>query len=103
MEVSGNIKDGGTPLAVAVNDEIIGLISLKDTLKKDIREKLEEVRVSGITTVMITGDNQLTAQVIAKEANIDQIVSEAKPTDKLNRVVEEQCKGARGRHDWRRN
>jgi len=86
-------KNGGTPLAVAVNDEIIGLISLKDTLKKDIRTKLDEVRVSGITTVMITGDNQLTAQVIAKEANIDQIIAEAQPTDKLNRVVEEQLKG----------
>lgn len=86
-------KDGGTPLAVAVNDEIIGLISLKDTLKKDIRTKLDEVRVSGITTVMITGDNQITAQVIAKEANIDQIMAEARPTDKLNRVFEEQQKG----------
>jgi len=90
QEISQN---GGTPLAVAVNDEMIGLISLKDTLKKDIRTKLEEVRVSGITTVMITGDNQLTAQVIAKEANIDQIIAEAKPTDKLNRVAEEQLKG----------
>jgi K+-transporting ATPase ATPase B chain len=86
-------KNGGTPLAVTVNDEIIGLISLKDTLKKDIREKLDEVHVAGITTVMITGDNLLTAQVIAKEANIDQIIAEAKPTDKLNRVVEEQLKG----------
>jgi potassium-transporting ATPase ATP-binding subunit len=86
-------KDGGTPLAVAINNEIIGLISLKDTLKKDIRTKLDEVRVSGITTVMITGDNQVTAQVIAREANIDQIIAEAKPTDKLNRVVEEQLKG----------
>ena len=86
-------KNGGTPLAVAINDEIIGLISLKDTLKKDIRTKLDEVRISGITTVMITGDNQLTAQVIAKEANIDQIIAEAKPTDKLNRVIEEQLKG----------
>ncbi|CUR52225.1 Potassium-transporting ATPase B chain [Nitrosotalea devaniterrae] len=86
-------KNGGTPLAVAINDEIIGLISLKDTLKKEIRTKLDEVRVSGITTVMITGDNQLTAQVIAKEANIDQIIAEAKPSDKLNRVVEEQLKG----------
>ena len=86
-------KSGGTPLAVAINDEIIGLISLKDTLKKDIRVKLDEVRISGITTVMITGDNQLTAQVIAEEANIDQIIAEAKPTDKLNRVVEEQLKG----------
>ncbi|WP_101477102.1 HAD-IC family P-type ATPase [Candidatus Nitrosotalea bavarica] len=86
-------KSGGTPLAVAVNDEIIGLISLKDTLKKDIRTKLDEVHVAGITTVMITGDNLLTAQVIAREANIDQIIAEAKPTDKLNRVVEEQLKG----------
>ena len=86
-------KNGGTPLAVAINDEIIGLISLKDTLKKDIRIKLDEVHVSGITTVMITGDNQVTAQVIAREANIDQIIAEAKPTDKLNRVVEEQLKG----------
>jgi K+-transporting ATPase ATPase B chain len=86
-------KNGGTPLAVAINDEIIGLISLKDTLKKDIRTKLDEIHVSGITTIMITGDNQITAQVIAKEANIDQIIAEAKPTDKLNRVVEEQLKG----------
>jgi K+-transporting ATPase ATPase B chain len=86
-------KNGGTPLAVAINDEIIGLISLKDNLKKDIREKLEEVHVAGISTVMITGDNLLTAQIIAKEANIDQVIAEAKPTDKLNRVVEEQVKG----------
>jgi len=86
-------KTGGTPLAVAINDEIIGLISLKDNLKKDIREKLDEIHVSGISTVMITGDNLLTAQIIAKEANIDQVIAEAKPTDKLNRVVEEQVKG----------
>jgi K+-transporting ATPase ATPase B chain len=86
-------KTGGTPLVVAINDEIIGLVSLKDNLKKDIREKLDEVHVSGISTVMITGDNLLTAQMIAKEANIDQVIAEAKPTDKLNRVVEEQVKG----------
>ena len=53
---------GGTPLAVAINDEIVGLVSLKDTLKKDIREKLEEVHVVSIDTVMITGDNLLTVQ-----------------------------------------
>lgn len=86
-------KTGGTPLAVAVNEEIIGLVSLKDNLKKDIRERLGEVTVAGINTVMITGDNLLTAQIIAKEANIDQVIAEAKPTDKLNRVVEEQVKG----------
>ena len=86
-------KTGGTPLAVAINDEVIGLVSLKDNLKKDIREKLDEVHVTGINTVMITGDNLLTAQMIAKEANIDQVIAEAKPTDKLSRVVEEQLKG----------
>ncbi len=86
-------KTGGTPLAVAINEEIIGLVSLKDNLKKGIREKLDEVHVSGINTVMITGDNLLTAQVIAREANIDQVIAEAKPTDKLNRVIEEQVKG----------
>lgn len=86
-------KKGGTPLAVSINDEIIGLVSLKDTLKENIREKLNEVRSTGITTIMITGDNQLTAQVIAKEASIDEVVSEAKPTDKLNRVILEQAKG----------
>lgn len=86
-------KTGGTPLAVSINEEIIGLVSLKDNLKKGIREKLDEVHVSGINTVMITGDNLLTAQIIAKEANIDQVIAEAKPTDKLNRVVEEQVKG----------
>ncbi len=96
-------KDGGTPLAVAINDEIIGLISLKDTLKKDIRTKLDEVHVAGITTVMITGDNQLTAQVIAKEANIDQIIAEAKPTDKLKQSSRGTAKGSCSRHDWRRN
>jgi K+-transporting ATPase ATPase B chain len=86
-------KNGGTPLVVAINDEAIGLVSLKDNLKENICEKLEEVKVSGINTIMITGDNYLTAQVIAREANVDQIMAEAKPTDKLNRVIEEQNKG----------
>ena len=86
-------KTGGTPLAVSINEQVIGLVSLKDNLKKDIREKLDEVHISGINTVMITGDNLLTAQIIAKEANIDQVIAEARPTDKLNRVVEEQVKG----------
>jgi potassium-transporting ATPase ATP-binding subunit len=86
-------KDGGTPLAVSINNEIIGLVVLKDNLKENIREKLNEVRATGITTVMITGDNKLTAQVIAKEANVDEVLAEAKPTDKLRRVEEEQLKG----------
>jgi K+-transporting ATPase ATPase B chain len=86
-------KDGGTPLAVSINNEIIGLVALKDNLKESIREKLNEVRTTGIKTVMLTGDNQLTAQVIAKEADVDEVMAEAKPTDKLRRVEEEQMKG----------
>ena len=86
-------KDGGTPLAVSINNEIIGLVALKDNLKENIREKLNEVRTTGIKTVMLTGDNQLTAQVIAKEADVDEVMAEAKPTDKLRRVEEEQMKG----------
>ncbi|MGE0242907.1 MAG: HAD-IC family P-type ATPase [Nitrososphaeraceae archaeon] len=90
QEISQN---GATPIAVALNDEIIGLIVLKDNLKENIREKLEEVHATGITTIMITGDNRLTAKVIAKEANVNQVMAEAKPTDKLTRVIEEQQKG----------
>jgi potassium-transporting ATPase ATP-binding subunit len=86
-------KDGGTPLAVSINNAVVGLVVLKDNLKENIREKLDEVRATGITTVMITGDNQMTAQVIAKEANVDQVMAEAKPTDKLLKVEEEQRKG----------
>jgi K+-transporting ATPase ATPase B chain len=86
-------KNGATPLAVSINNEVIGLIALRDNLKENIRERLNEVRATGITTVMITGDNRLTAQVIAKEANVDEVIAEAKPTDKLTRVEAEQIKG----------
>jgi potassium-transporting ATPase ATP-binding subunit len=86
-------KNGETPLLIAVNNEGIGLVALKDNLKENICQKLDEVRSTGITTVMLTGDNQLTAQVIAKEANVDEVMAEAKPTDKLVRVEEEQSKG----------
>jgi potassium-transporting ATPase ATP-binding subunit len=86
-------QTGGTPLVVAVGSDAIGLIALKDELKENIRSKLNEVRATGISTVMITGDNQLTAQVIAKEAGVDQVIAEAKPTDKLLKVQDEQNKG----------
>ena len=86
-------RTGGTPLVVAINDVVIGLVSLKDNLKQHIKEKLDEVRATGITTVMITGDAQLTAKVIAKDAGVDQVIAEAKPTDKLRRVEEEQVRG----------
>jgi K+-transporting ATPase ATPase B chain len=80
-------------LVIAVEDEAIGIVALKDELKENIRSKLDEVRATGISTVMITGDNQLTAQVIAREAGVDQVIAEAKPVDKLRRVQEEQLKG----------
>lgn len=86
-------KGGGTPLAVSINDQAIGIVFLKDELKENIKAKLDEVRAAGITTVMITGDNQVTAQVIAGEAGVDQVMAEAKPADKLKRVEEEQAKG----------
>ncbi|MCL4519099.1 MAG: HAD-IC family P-type ATPase [Thaumarchaeota archaeon] len=86
-------RTGGTPLVVAINDVVIGLVSLKDNLKQHIKEKLDEVRATGIMTVMITGDAQLTARVIAKDAGVDQVMAEAKPTDKLRRVEEEQVRG----------
>ena len=86
-------KQGATPIAVSLNDEIIGLIVLKDNLKENIRENLAEVHATGISTIMITGDNRVTAEVIAKEANVNEVMAEAKPTDKLTRVIEEQQKG----------
>jgi potassium-transporting ATPase ATP-binding subunit len=86
-------KKGETPLVVSLNQEVIGLIALKDNLKENIRENIGEIRSTGIHTIMITGDAQLTAQVIAKEADVDEVIAEAKPTDKLVRVEQEQIKG----------
>jgi potassium-transporting ATPase ATP-binding subunit len=86
-------KNGETPLLVSINQKVVGLIALKDNLKENIRENIGEIRSTGIHTIMITGDTQLTAQVIAKEANVDEVIAEAKPTDKLVRVEEEQLRG----------
>ncbi len=84
---------GGTPLAVVDNDEVLGIIYLKDTVKPGIRAKFEEMRRAGIRTVMITGDNRLTAATIAAEAGVDDFVAEAKPEDKMNLIREEQAQG----------
>jgi len=86
-------KRGETPLVVSINQEVIGLVALKDNLKENISENIGEIRSTGIHTIMITGDTQLTAQVIAKEASVDEVIADAKPTDKLLRVEEEQSKG----------
>jgi K+-transporting ATPase ATPase B chain len=84
---------GGTPLAVIEEDSILGLIYLKDTVKPGIKERLAEMRRAGIRTVMITGDNRLTAATIAAEAGVEDYVPEAKPEDKIRLIREEQALG----------
>ncbi|QWH16255.1 K(+)-transporting ATPase subunit B [Bacillus mycoides] len=86
-------KEGGTPLVVAVDDRIYGLIYLKDTVKPGMRERFEQLRKMGIKTVMCTGDNPLTAATIAKEAGVDEFVAECKPEDKIAVIKAEQDKG----------
>ena len=84
---------GGTPLAVVENDDVLGVIYLKDTVKPGIKSKFEEMRRAGIHTIMITGDNKLTAATIAAEAGVDDFVAEAKPEDKMRLIRQEQAKG----------
>jgi K+-transporting ATPase ATPase B chain len=84
---------GGTPLAVVDNQTVVGVIYLKDTVKPGIKAKFEEMRRAGIRTVMITGDNKLTAETIAAEAGVDDFVAEAKPEDKMTLIRDEQAKG----------
>jgi K+-transporting ATPase ATPase B chain len=84
---------GGTPLAVVDGDVVLGVIYLKDTVKPGIKAKFEEMRRAGIRTVMITGDNKLTAATIAAEAGVDDFVAEAKPEDKMQLIRDEQAKG----------
>ncbi|WP_340673496.1 potassium-transporting ATPase subunit KdpB [Brevibacillus agri] len=84
---------GGTPLAVAEGNVILGLIYLKDTVKPGMRERFEELRRMGIRTVMCTGDNPLTAATIAREAGVDDFVAEAKPEDKIALIRKEQAEG----------
>lgn len=86
-------KQGATPLLVAKNDRILGIIHLKDIVKGGIRQRFSELRRMGIRTIMITGDNALTAAAIAAEAGVDDFMAEATPEDKLNRIRGEQMKG----------
>ena len=95
--------EGGTPLAVASNGEVLGVIYLKDTVKPGIRERFEELRRIGIRTIMITGDNPLTAATIAREAGVDDFVAQAKPEDKIRIIREQQAAGPAGGHDRRRH
>jgi K+-transporting ATPase ATPase B chain len=84
---------GGTPLAVALNDKILGVIYLKDVVKGGMRERFDALRRMGIKTVMITGDNPLTAKAIAEEAGVDDFLAQATPEDKLKLIRSEQTGG----------
>lgn len=86
-------KDGATPLVVSENDKVLGVIRLKDIVKGGIKERFAQLRKMGIKTVMITGDNPLTAAAIAAEAGVDDFLAEAKPEDKLKRIRDEQAGG----------
>jgi len=86
-------KAGGTPLAVARDDKLLGVIQLKDIVKGGIRERFAELRRMGIRTVMITGDNPMTAAAIAAEAGVDDFLAQATPEDKLKLIRDEQAKG----------
>ncbi|AZZ37360.1 K(+)-transporting ATPase subunit B [Bdellovibrio sp. qaytius] len=86
-------KKGGTPLAVVDGKEILGVVQLKDIVKGGIAERFAELRKMGIRTVMITGDNPLTAAAIAAEAGVDDFMAQATPESKLKRIREEQAKG----------
>ncbi len=86
-------KAGGTPLAVAKDGKLLGIIQLKDIVKGGIRERFAELRRMGIRTIMITGDNPMTAAAIAAEAGVDDFLAQATPEDKLKLIRAEQAKG----------
>ena len=89
----GIAKSGGTPLAVAKDGKLLGVIHLKDIVKGGIRERFAALRKMGIRTVMITGDNPLTAAAIAAESGVDDFLAQAKPEDKLKLIRDEQALG----------
>ena len=86
-------RSGGTPLAVAENGVLFGVIHLKDVVKPNVKERFADLRRMGLRTVMITGDNPVTAAAIASEAGVDDFLAEATPEDKLRLIREEQAKG----------
>lgn len=94
MELVKNItSNGGTPLVVSVNKKVTGVIELQDIIKPGIRERFERLRKMGVKTVMVTGDNPLTAKYIADKAGVDDFIAEAKPEDKMNYIKAEQQNG----------
>lgn len=97
QEVRNSVEEiarkGGTPLVVAENGRALGVIYLKDVVKGGMRERFDQLRAMGIRTVMITGDNPLTAAAIAREAGVDDFLAEAKPKDKMDLIKREQGDG----------
>ena len=91
--VSDLSRKGATPLVVAENNQVLGVIHLKDIVKGGIKQRFAQLRKMGIRTIMITGDNPQTAAAIAAEAGVDDFLAEAKPEDKLHRIREEQANG----------
>jgi K+-transporting ATPase ATPase B chain len=96
-EVTAKVKEiasnGGTPLVVSKNEKVVGVIELQDIIKTGISERFERLRKMGIKTVMVTGDNPLTAKFIAEKAGVDDFIAEAKPEDKMNYIKKEQQLG----------
>ena len=86
-------RAGGTPLALLVDSRVVGVVYLKDTVKPGMRQRFDEFRRMGIRTVMVTGDNPLTAATIAAEAGVDDFVAQAKPEEKIRLIREEQAAG----------
>jgi K+-transporting ATPase ATPase B chain len=86
-------EEGGTPLAVAADGRLVAAIYLKDTVKPGMRDRFDELRRMGIRTVMVTGDNKLTAATIAREAGVDDFVAEAKPEEKIRLIRDYQAEG----------
>lgn len=86
-------SNGGTPLVVSQSDKALGVIELQDIIKPGIQERFERLRKMGVKTVMVTGDNPLTAKFIAEKAGVDDFIAEAKPEDKMNYIKKEQQGG----------
>lgn len=93
VEVKRIASNGGTPLVVSENEHIVGVIELQDIIKPGIQERFERLRKMGVKTVMVTGDNPLTAKYIAEKAGVDDFIAEAKPEDKMNYIKQEQANG----------
>ena len=97
LEIAEKVKqistNGGTPLVVSENEKVIGVIELQDIIKPGIQERFERLRKMGIKTVMVTGDNPLTAKYIAEKAGVDDFIAEAKPEDKMRYIRQEQAEG----------